>query len=134
MKHAIVLSFGVLTLLCACGRREGLYADRSVPVIAPAASAQSPPRFVGRWAASAAQCDKPLVFAPRNLRSGLANCEFDKVDPSSAGYAITAVCGSGKGPIPARLIITTPNESKISLLTVSGGPFKDATALQRCPG
>ena len=134
MNHALVLSFGALTLLCACGRRDGLYADQSVPGIAPSASAQAPPRFVGRWAASAALCDNPLVFAPHSLRSGLANCEFDKIDPSSAGYAITAVCGSGKGPMPARLIVTTPNETNISLLTVSGGPFRDPTALQRCPG
>jgi hypothetical protein len=130
MKHALGLSFVLLTLLCACGRQQSIYADRSVATIAPAASAETAPRFVGRWAASAAQCDKPLVFAPRKLSSGGTNCEFDKVDPSSAGYAITAVCGS----MPARLIITTPNESNISLLTVSGGPFKDATALQRCPG
>jgi len=131
MKHALGLSFVLLSLVCACGPREGIYADRSVATIAPAASAETAPRFVGRWAASAAQCDKPLVFAPRKLSSGAANCEFDKVDPSSAGYAITAVCGSG---MPARLIITTPDEANISLLTVSGGPFKDATALQRCPG
>jgi hypothetical protein len=33
-----------------------------------------------------------------------------------------------------RLVITTPNQAQISLLTVSGGPFKDAAALQRCAG
>lgn len=134
MKHAIVMSFGLLALLGACGRQNGLYADRSVRVVAPAASAEAAPRFVGRWAASAAQCDDPLVFASRSLSSGAANCEFDKVDPNSAGYTITGVCGSGKGPMPARLTVATPNEPKISLLTVRGGPFRDATALQRCPG
>ncbi|MGZ3276186.1 MAG: hypothetical protein ACXU82_02720 [Caulobacteraceae bacterium] len=134
MKHALVLSFGLLTVLCACGRNEGIYADRSATVIAPTASAETAPRFVGRWAASAAQCGDPLVFAARSLTSGAANCTFDKVDPSTAGYAITAICRSESGPKPSRLIVTTPNEPRISLLTVSGGPFKDATALQRCPG
>ena len=74
------------------------------------------------------------MFAPRKLSSGAANCEFDKVDPSSAGYAITAVFVRGFGHGPARLIITTPDEANISLLTVKGAGAEDATALQRCPG
>ena len=134
MKHALILSFGVLTLLCACGPREGLYSDRSIPMIAPAASAEGAPRFVGRWAATAAQCADPLVFAARSLKSDAANCEFDKVDSSPAGYALTAVCSSSAGPNPTRLIITTPNLARISLMTVSGGPFRDPAALQRCTG
>lgn len=134
MNNALCLSFGVLVLLCACGRREGLYADRSVPLIAPAAAADAAPRFVGRWAATAAQCEDALVFAPRSLASDATDCEFDKVDPSPAGYAIVAVCRSGSGPRPARLVVTAPNEANISLMTVSGGPFKNGEALQRCPG
>ena len=132
MKHALVISLGLLTLLCACGRREGLYADRSIPMIAPAASAEVAPRFVGRWAASAAQCDDPLVFAARSVTSDVANCEFDKVEPSPAGYAMPAVCRGASGPTPTRLVVTAPNQAKISLMTISGGPFGHATALQRC--
>lgn len=134
MKLALGLSLVLLAALGGCGRRSGLYADRPVALAAPAASPQAPPRFVGRWAASAAGCNDPWVFEARSLSSAEADCEFDKVEASPAGYAIVGACRSATGPKPVRLVITTPNQPRISLLTVSGGPFKDPAALQRCGG
>jgi hypothetical protein len=133
MRLALALSLVLLAALCGCGRRAGLYADRSIPLAAPDASSGAPPRFVGRWAASSADCGHPWVFEARSLSSGAASCEFDKVEPSPAGYAIDGVCRSSAGPTPSRLVITTPDAPQIALLTISGGPFKAPAPLQRCP-
>jgi hypothetical protein len=124
-----------LILLCAlgaCGRRHGLYADRSIPIVAPAASADGAPRFVGRWARSAAQCADPIILQAHSLRAGGSDCDFDKVEASSGGYAMDAECHTPAGLRPTRLTIATPNQSRISILTISGGPFSTAAALQRC--
>jgi len=134
MRLALALSLALLAGLCACGRRSGLYADRPVTLAAPAASPNAPPRFVGRWAATAAGCADPWVFQARSLTSRAANCEFDKVEPSTAGYAIVGACQAPSGPMPTRFVITTPSQPQVSLMTVSGGPFKDPAALQRCAG
>lgn len=132
MRCVFALSFVLLAALCGCGRRSSLYADRSIPPAVSRASAQAAPRFIGRWAASAAGCDDPWVFEARSLSSDADQCEFDKVDPNSAGYVIIGACRSPSGPKPFRLAIATPDKPEIALLTVSGGPFGDATALQRC--
>ena len=133
MKIAIPLALMLLAGLCACGKSQsGLYAERSIPILAPAASAATPPRFVGRWAASTAECATPWVFEARSLREAGLTCEFDRVDESSAGYSVATVCRMPKGPLPARLSIVLPETARVSNLTVSGGPFSDAVALQRC--
>ena len=54
------------------------------------------------------------------------------VDANSAGYTVTALCHSKAGMRPSRLTISAPDKATISLLTISGGPFTDAVALQRC--
>lgn len=133
MRHAAILSLILLGALAACSRGSGLYADRSIPVVAPAASAEAAPRFVGRWAVSAVQCPDALVLQARSLKASGSDCDFDKVEASSAGYTVDAECHSKTGPMPVRLVITTPNQARISLLTISGGPFKDGVPLQRCP-
>ena len=132
MRPALGLALIALAALGGCGRKSGLYADRSVPLAAPQVAGQAPPRYIGRWAASAAGCDDPWVFQAKSLSSGAVNCQFDKVEPSPAGYGIVGACGSPSGPMPVRLLVTAPDKAQIALLTVSGGPFKDATALQRC--
>ena len=63
-------AFGLLAGLCACDRPSGLYSDRGVPVVAPAAIADTPAHFVGRWAHSAAQCKAPWVMDARAIHSG----------------------------------------------------------------
>lgn len=135
MKRLAALSLIALAAaLCACGRRSGLFADRSVAIAAPSASAEAAPRYVGAWASSTAQCQHPWVIQARSLKVAGSDCDFDKVDSSSAGYAVVAVCHSQAGLQPARLIIVTPNQPHISTLTISGGPFRDAIPLQRCTG
>jgi len=121
-----------LAALGGCGKRSGIYADRSTGLAVTSAAPGAPPRFVGRWAATVAGCDDPWVFETASLSSNSTQCMFDKVEPSPAGYAMNGVCRSPSGPKPTRFVVTTPNNAQIALLTVSGGPFKDATALQRC--
>ena len=133
LASVIVLCALALWGLEACGKGSSLYADRSIPVVAPAASADGAPRFVGRWAASASQCQDPVVLEARSLRAGGSNCDFDKVDASSAGYAVVVECHSSAGLTPGRLTIATPNQARISMLTIAGGPFRASTPLQRCP-
>ena len=133
MRHALILPLVLLCSLAACDRSSGLFAERSIPIAAPAASAEGAPRFVGRWALTAAQCADAWVILSHSLKAGASNCDFNKVEPSSAGYTMNAVCHEPGGPTPVRLIITAPNQARISLLTLSGGPFKDAVPLQRCP-
>lgn len=118
--------------LGACDRRSGLFAERSIPIAVASAAAEESPRFVGEWARSPDQCQHPWVIRARSLTAGGSDCDFDKIDSSSAGYAVAAVCRAPGGLTPTRLIIVTPNQAKISTLTISGGPFRDAVPLQRC--
>jgi len=120
--------------LGACGKGSGLYADRSIPSVTPPASPDAAPRFVGRWAASAVQCEHPVVLDAHSLRTGGSECDFNEVETSPAGYAMVAECHSQAGLNPTRLIIVTPNQPQISILTISGGPFRAPAPLQRCPG
>jgi len=129
----IVLCALVLCDLGACSKRSGLYSDRSIPIAAPAASADGAPRFVGKWALSASQCQDPVVLQAHSLRTGGSQCDFDKVEASTAGYAMIAECHSAAGVKPVRLTIAAPNQPRISILTISGGPFRDPEPLQRCP-
>ena len=133
MRHALILPLVPLCALAACDRPSGLFNERSIPIVAPAASAENAPRFVGRWAMSAAQCADAWVIQAHSLKAGASNCDFNKIDTNSAGYTMNALCHEPAGPTPVRLTITTPNQAQISQLTLSGGPFKDAVPLQRCP-
>lgn len=133
MRLALVLPLIVLAALCGCGRRSSLYADRAVPIAPPAPSTTAAPRFVGRWASSASQCQDPVVLQARRLSAGGSDCDFDKVETSLAGYSVVAECHSAAGLKPVRLTIVTPNQPKISILTISGGPFRAPAPLQRCP-
>lgn len=134
MRRALILSLALVGTLGACGRGKGLYADRSVQIVAPAASTETAPRFVGQWAIAPAQCQNPWIIKARSLEAAGHICDFDKVDSSSAGYTASVVCRSGDKLNPGRLVFTAPNQAHIALLTVQGGPFHDAVALQRCPG
>jgi hypothetical protein len=134
MRYAAVLPLILLCPLAACDRAgSGLYADRSIPIVAPTASAEDAPRFVGKWATSADQCADAWVIQARSLKAAGSDCDFDKIDTNSAGYTVDAVCRSKSGLSPVRLTFTTPNQERISLLTISGGPFRDAVPLERCP-
>jgi hypothetical protein len=136
-KATLILALLVaapLAALGACGKSSstGLFADRSIPLIAPAASADTAPTFVGRWAASTAQCDQPMVIEARSLAGPDADCEFDKVDQSSAGFAVSSTCKVAGKLQPVRINMIMPESDHMSSLTLSGGPFKDTLALQRC--
>jgi hypothetical protein len=130
MRHAALLPLALLLGLCACGKAEtSLFAERSVPMLAPPASAETPARYVGHWAATPEQCSDAVVIEARSLREDNFTCEFDKVDQSSAGYTATSLCRMKSGPQPSRLTMIMPEPASI---TISGGPFKDGVALTRC--
>ncbi len=119
------------TGLAACGRSGGLFSDHSIPVAAQA-SAHGPPRFVGLWAAEPAQCRDAWVFAAHSLHDATVSCDFDRADASPAGYSADALCHAGHGPQPSRLDLILPATGYPVTMTVSGGPFADGVALQRC--
>jgi hypothetical protein len=73
------------------------------------------------------------VIQAKSLMAVGSDCDFDKVDSDSAGYTVAAVCHAPGGLNPVRFSIVTPNQAKVSILTISGGPFRDAVPLQRCP-
>jgi hypothetical protein len=124
----------LLAGLAACDKPQSkLFAEQTVAVVAPPASAEGVPHFVGRWAAADGQCATPWVFQARSLKGGDISCEFDKVDTSSAGYSVASTCKIQGKLQPVRLSIVLPDPNRVSSLTVSGGPFLDAVALQRCP-
>jgi hypothetical protein len=130
MRPALGLALVFIPVLAACHQRSGLYADRTAP---PAASAvRDAPWYIGRWARAADQCDDPWVFGAWRLDGRSVGCDFNKVEASQAGYAVSATCHAGAGLQPTRLSIVTPDQVKVSSLTISGGPFTDAIALRRC--
>ncbi len=122
---------GALLGLGAC-ERSSIYAERSIPVLAPPASAETPPTFVGRWAASDAQCKDPWVVAARSLKAADVTCEFAQVQQTTAGYSVASVCRRNGGPEPGHLNMIMTDPQRPTLMTVSGGPFDGAMALQRC--
>jgi len=133
MRLAALSLIVIAATLGACGKRSGVFADRSVAIAVPAASAEAAPRYVGLWAPTASQCDDPWVIKARSLKAAGSDCDFDKVDTDSAGYTVAAVCHAPGGLNPVRFSIVTPNQQQVSILTISGGPFHDAVPLQRCP-
>jgi hypothetical protein len=133
MTRLAALSLIVIAAgLGACGKRSGIFADRSVAIVVPAASAETTPRYVGVWAPSAGQCADPWIIQAHSLKAAGSDCDFSKIDVSSAGYTMSAVCRAPGGPTPTRLSIVTPNQPHVSILTISGGPFRNAVPLQRC--
>ncbi len=122
---------GPLLGLAAC-ERSSIYAERAIPMLAPPASAETPPNFVGRWAASDAQCKDPWVVKARSLKGAGVTCDFAQVEQTIAGYSVASVCRRGGGPRPGRLNMIMTDPQRPTLMTVSGGPFDGAMALQRC--
>ena len=122
-----------LAVLGACTPKpQTLFSETSPAVSVSRTAGETGPRFMGRWNAGAGQCRDPLVIKAKTLHDGATDCEFAKVDSSSAGYSISAVCHAGKGSQPGRLTLTLPDPARADSMTLSGGPFKTAVALERC--
>lgn len=85
----------------------------------------TPPRYVGRWAASADLCRTGAWnFAERRLETaGEVACEFQQVTPNEGGYDIHAVCTAESPPKPYDLKLRFAQSAKAML--VEGGPFND---------
>jgi hypothetical protein len=124
----------LLAGVAACDKPHSqLFAERSISMIATPASAADAPGFAGRWAASTADCKNPWIIEARSLKHDDVICEFSKVETSSAGYSMGSTCTVKGGLMPGRLDIMLPDPARITTMTLSGGPFSVATALQRCP-
>lgn len=133
MIRNALLPIVLLAGLAACDKPQSkLFAEQTVAVVATPASAEAVPHFVGRWSTADGQCASPWVIQARSLQGGDISCEFDKVDTSSAGYSVASTCKVEGKLQPVRLSIVLPDPNRSTSLTVSGGPFQDAVALQRC--
>ncbi len=126
-------AFGVVATLGACTPKpQALFAESSPQVVSSPISEAGAPHFMGRWAASGGQCADPMIIKAKELHDGSTDCEFAKVVSSTAGYSISAVCHAGRGSTPGRLTLTLPDPDHASSMTLSGGPYKNAVALERC--
>ena len=126
-------ALGGMAALGACTPKpKGLFAEASPSVVSSPASEASAPRFMGRWSSGTGQCATPVVLQAKALRYGATNCDFAKVETSTAGYSISAVCRAGAGPTPGRLTLTLPDPARAGSMTLAGGPFKAPMALERC--
>ena len=124
---------GLVAVLGACTPRpQGLFAETSPKVVSPPASQSVAPHYMGRWAVDVGHCDRPLVFKANGLSDGATNCDFAKVDGSTAGYTISAMCRAGANNRPSRLTLVLPDPRQPSSMTLSGGPYKTPVALERC--
>lgn len=133
MRMMLPLAVVALAGLGACGRQSSLFAKHSIPFVAPSASADTTPEFVGRWTVAADHCKAPWVLAARSLRSPRLNCDFVDVQTSSAGYAVDTVCHTSQGDQPGRLLVMMPVDPRRDpTMTVSGAGLDQAVALQRC--
>ena len=132
LLFALAAFGGVATLGACTPKPQGLFAENSPSVVSAPVSEASAPRFMGRWAAVAAECHDPVIIKAKELSKDATNCDFAKVDTSTAGYSISAVCRAGAGPTPVRLTLTLPDPQHASSMTLAGGPFKTPLALERC--
>ena len=123
----------------ACGPKEaplgagpsGEAAPASGPARPVAASSLS---FVGHWAATKTGCARePWVFTAGGLSSpDVLSCTFGKINPTDAGYSVTAICAVGNAWAPGQLLFTMTGAGAARSLTMSGGPFSEPVALERC--
>jgi hypothetical protein len=136
MRATLMLMIGAAAVVSAC-RRDEIYSPRpeALPASAPM-PASGPPAFVGRWAASPADCARRawVLTAAALDAPDRTHCAFAKLSPGSAGYGVDVDC---RGPGPeqiGRLTLTLSGEGAERGLTVAGGPFALPVALTRCPG
>ena len=112
---------GAIAVLGACTPKpQGLFAETSPAVPATPVSDTGAPHYMGRWAVDAGHCAQPMVIKAKMLDDGSNNCEFAKVDSSTAGYTISAMCRAGKAVTPSRLTLTLPDPAKTSSMTLAG--------------
>jgi hypothetical protein len=126
-------AIGGVAVLGACTPKpQALFSETSPQVVSSPASEAGAPHYMGRWAVGVGNCDAPMVIQAKMLSDGATNCEFAKVESSTAGYSISAVCRAGKGPQPGRLTLTLPDPQRAGSMTLAGGPYKTPVALERC--
>jgi hypothetical protein len=134
MRATLMLMIGAAVVVCGCGRQQ-IYSKQSVPISLAVASRSGRPAFVGRWAATRADCARsPWILTPTELDTpGRTHCSFAKLSPASAGYAADVACsGSGAEQI-GRITLTLTGQRESRGLTLAGGPFTLPVALTPCP-
>jgi hypothetical protein len=73
-----------------------------------------------------------MIIRAKTLSDGATNCDFSKVDGSTAGYTISAMCRAGAKSTPSRLNLILPDPRQPKSMTLSGGPYKMPVVLERC--
>lgn len=131
--------------LVACGEPDAPAAPEPAPAPSPlptepavAASAalgpagSTPPRYVGRWAASEGYCaGGAWTFRRDGLSTaGEVSCDFEGVAVVDDGYEIAARCVAESPPTPHRMHLSFGPGDRT--MVVSGGPFANPPPLIRC--
>jgi hypothetical protein len=135
MRATLLLTVLAAAGLCACGRNR-IYSSRSIPPPpAPAPGGSEAPAFVGRWAASRADCaSRPWIVTRFGLDSpGRTHCVFVKLSAASAGYAADVACKALGPDEIGRITLTLSGRGASRGLTLAGGPFALPVALAPCP-
>ena len=142
-RLASALTLLVPLALAACGEQVAPAASQvapaapapAAPVPAPPATTPAQPSYVGRWAVSLAGCQAGAwEFRKDSVgTAGEVSCQFDKVTPTAAGYAIDAQCTAQAPPELQSFTLTFAGVGPAETMTVAGGPWSGPVALVRCP-
>lgn len=133
MRATLMLMIGAAAITSAC-KRNDIYSKQTA-TLAVTSGTSGPPAFVGRWAATRADCaTNPWILTPTELDTpGQVHCSFAKISTASAGYGADVICkGPGAEQI-GRITLTLTGQGTSRGMTLSGGPFTMPVALTQCP-
>ena len=132
-KALALAGLGMAALTAGCGPSEPPIGAN--PKAYQSAVPTGPLAFVGRWGGGSSRCARDVwVIGSDGLRSPSAlACSFESIEPTSAGYIVGGMCQVGKAVQPTRLVFTISGPPGDQDLTVTGGPFNEPLALERCP-
>ena len=139
LSQRTALRLGLLTLagglLAACDGGGSIVRAQSPQISRASGVVDGQPAFVGRWAASAADCGRTAwtMTAARLQSPGALACSVSQVTPTMAGYTAYSGCSTGGADMPGRVVMTLSGGPPPAALTLTGGPFAEPVSLVRCP-
>lgn len=103
----------------------------ALPHALPPPSATTP-RYVGLWATTQVGCDNPAWRWEANGVStqGEVSCDFNTVNLTNTGYAITATCRSEGDTTTHNMQISFAESARAMM--VADGPWQGPTSLVYC--
>lgn len=137
MKAEITI-MAMAMAIAACSEQAERPATVAPAVTQPPAEpppAAAAPSYEGRWAVALAACqDGGWEFTKDRVgTAGEVSCEFKRVTPTAAGYAIDAQCTAQAPPELKSFTLTFAGVGPAETMTVAGGPWSAPVALVRCP-